>query len=218
MADPVAEKSTFLCMYMSNHPDTLVAYVKYWGKVSEQVSSARMTSIDREGMTLRYKVKGKGDAESDVRVIFDPPLVGYEEVKPRLLSMTADAQESLGMSKAPQITTFEFPLGVIKTGVPLALLVYTSISPNYSGAYWEIGQWLYKNTGGPLINKAIWSVVAVLHVLEALYVQRLCIKHRTPFSVGLKYVLSTFVFGFAVLLPFRQKIQQARIDSIMKGS
>ena len=45
-ADPVADKSGFLCMYMSNHPDTLVSYVRYWGKVSEQVSSAEMTAID----------------------------------------------------------------------------------------------------------------------------------------------------------------------------
>ncbi len=35
-------------MYMSNHPDTLVAYVKYWGKVKETVVSAQMTSIDSE--------------------------------------------------------------------------------------------------------------------------------------------------------------------------
>ena len=33
-------------MYMSNHPDTLVAYVKHWGKVAENVASAKMTSID----------------------------------------------------------------------------------------------------------------------------------------------------------------------------
>ena len=45
-ADPVAEKSGFLCMYMSNHPDTLVSYVRYWGKVTEHVVSAKMTAID----------------------------------------------------------------------------------------------------------------------------------------------------------------------------
>jgi hypothetical protein len=44
--DPVADKSSFLCMYMSNHPDTLVAYVKYFGKVKEQVASAEMNAID----------------------------------------------------------------------------------------------------------------------------------------------------------------------------
>lgn len=46
MADPVAEKSAFLKMYMSNHPDTLVAYAKYYGKVTEPIKSAEMSAID----------------------------------------------------------------------------------------------------------------------------------------------------------------------------
>ena len=33
-------------MYMSNHPDTLVSYVRYWGKVTEGVASAKMMGID----------------------------------------------------------------------------------------------------------------------------------------------------------------------------
>lgn len=55
-------------------------------------------------MTLLYKVKGQLDPEKSVRVDFDPPLAGYEEVKPRLLAMTADAQESLGMVRAEPYT------------------------------------------------------------------------------------------------------------------
>ena len=46
MTDEVAAKSGFLCMYMSNHPDTLVAYVRYYGQIKEPVSSAQMMSID----------------------------------------------------------------------------------------------------------------------------------------------------------------------------
>jgi len=46
MADPVADKSGFLCMYMSSHPDTLVAYVKHFGKVDGNVTLAKMLSID----------------------------------------------------------------------------------------------------------------------------------------------------------------------------
>ena len=46
MSDPVAAKSTFLCVYMTNHPDTLVAYAKHFGKVPGNVSAARMKSID----------------------------------------------------------------------------------------------------------------------------------------------------------------------------
>lgn len=46
MTDPVAEKSGFLKMYMSNHPDTLVAYAKWYGKVEGKIVSAEMTEID----------------------------------------------------------------------------------------------------------------------------------------------------------------------------
>jgi hypothetical protein len=35
--------------------------------------------------------------EKQVRVTFDPPLLGYEEVKPRMIGMKLDAEESLGM-------------------------------------------------------------------------------------------------------------------------
>lgn len=52
MSDSVAAKSGFLCMYMSSHPDTLVSYVRYWGKVTEGVASAKMTSIDTKVRVL----------------------------------------------------------------------------------------------------------------------------------------------------------------------
>jgi hypothetical protein len=48
MTDPVASKSAFLCMYMKNHPDTIVAYVKYFGKVAGNVVTAEMKSIDSQ--------------------------------------------------------------------------------------------------------------------------------------------------------------------------
>ena len=45
--DPVAAKSSFLCMYMSNHKDTLASYVIYHGKVAKtKITNAEMTKID----------------------------------------------------------------------------------------------------------------------------------------------------------------------------
>ena len=100
-------------MYMKNHPDTLVAYVKYFGKVRGKVTTARMTAIDTkvrvpvilrrgreghtscQGMSLAYQLKNGENGQ--VHVPFNPPLAGYDDVKPRLLSMKADAQEDLGM-------------------------------------------------------------------------------------------------------------------------
>ena len=45
-------------------------------------------------MNLTYKVRGLVGQTHAVRVTFQPPLSGYEEVKPRLLGMTADAYEA----------------------------------------------------------------------------------------------------------------------------
>ena len=61
-SDPVADKSGFLCMYMSNHPDTLVSYVRYWGKVKEPVSTAKLVSIDTKVCTcsVRRDMRGPG--------------------------------------------------------------------------------------------------------------------------------------------------------------
>ena len=51
-------------------------------------------------MSLTYQPKGSA-ASKEVRVEFDPPLAGYEEVKPRLMEMKAVAEEQLGMVRTP---------------------------------------------------------------------------------------------------------------------
>jgi hypothetical protein len=56
MPDPVAEKSGFLKMYMSHHPDTLVAYAKFFGKVSGTITVAEMIAIDSK---VRYDPMAK---------------------------------------------------------------------------------------------------------------------------------------------------------------
>ncbi|EEB96604.1 hypothetical protein MPER_04236 [Moniliophthora perniciosa FA553] len=66
MTDPVAEKSGFLRMYMSNHPDTLVAYAKWFGKVTDPITGAEMSAIDCKGMTLSCTLKN--GSKKDVRV------------------------------------------------------------------------------------------------------------------------------------------------------
>ena len=52
MSDPVAAKSGFLRTYMSHHPDTLVAYAKYFGKVTENIESGSI-----EFRTIDSKVR-----------------------------------------------------------------------------------------------------------------------------------------------------------------
>ncbi|KAI0086067.1 hypothetical protein BDY19DRAFT_962838 [Irpex rosettiformis] len=220
MTDPVAAKSSFLCMYMSNHPDTLVSYVRHWGKVQQKVTSAQMTAIDTKGMSLTYTTsKGK----QEIRVPFNPPLAGYEEVKPRLLGMKVDAEEALGMAKASQISDFQWDSSfknIAYIFAPFALLTFlpgpTSLLGPSSPTY-EIVEYVRENWIGPRGVIYFWSICFSIHALESLYTFHLCRKSKTPFGATFLYVVSTWVCGFNVWVHFRKRIQAARIDSIMKG-
>ncbi|KAF8652573.1 hypothetical protein AX16_004326, partial [Volvariella volvacea WC 439] len=178
MADPVAEKSSFLRMYMTSHPDTLVAYAKWYGKLTEAVTGAEMTSIDSKSMTLTCKLKAGGTKV--VVVEFDPPLAGYEEVKPRLLEMKAFAQEGLGMIKAPQISTFEFPRKALKT-IPFVLpVLYFGLAPhNSTSPIFGPAHAVQAALGPSLLKYGTYGIIFA-HFLESLYTLSLCRRHRTP--------------------------------------
>jgi hypothetical protein len=51
-------------------------------------------------MDISYKTPSSGGEKISIRIEFEPPLSGYEEVKPRLLSMKANAEEALGMVRS----------------------------------------------------------------------------------------------------------------------
>jgi len=217
-SDPVAAKSTFLCMYMSNHPDTLVSYVKHYGKVSDStITNAQLTSIDSNSMLLSYQ----SDAgKSQVRIPFDPPLSGYEEVKPRLLSMKVDAEESLGMTHAPQITVFHLPRGCLPVLLVVLVAIYVSLAPPPSTlnlpVYWLPGSLVRNFVGGTLLKFA-WALFFFIHFLESLYTLLLVRRHKTGFLLGAAYVIATFMFGQPVWSGIRKRVHAARIESIMKG-
>ncbi|KAJ7485089.1 hypothetical protein B0H11DRAFT_2018090 [Mycena galericulata] len=215
MSDPVAEKSGFLKMYMSSHPDTLVAYAKWYGKVFEPMTSAEMSAIDSKSMTLTCTLKD--GTKKEVRVVLDPPLAGYEDVKPRLLEMKALAQEGLGMIKSPILTSFKLPRQVLTTTLlPILALIYCTFFPKDSNAALFLpAQFLYPYIQG-LVLTGSWTILIVLHSLEALYISTLARKHAGSFGTGAGYVLGTLAFGFPVLLDMRRRIQAARIDSVMK--
>ncbi|KAF4582717.1 hypothetical protein EYR40_002641 [Pleurotus pulmonarius] len=216
MADPVADKSGFLRMYMSSHPDTLVAYAKWYGKVEEPIASAEMTAIDSRSMTLTCTLKN--GAKKVATVPLEPPLSGYEEVKPRLLEMKAKAQEGLGMIKAPQLSTFKLnTAATVKIGGAISLLCYLTFFPRGSvSPFFYPARTAHTFIGGDFPLQVVWIALGVTHALECLYTFTLCRRHRTGFLVGTGYVLSTFVFGFSVWVELRRRIQQMRIDSVMK--
>jgi len=225
MSDPVASKSGFLCMYMKNHPDTLVAYVKYFGKVEGNVLTAEMSSIDSKGMTLVYKLKS-GESNT-TRVSFDPALSGYEEVKPRLLSMKAEAQEGLGMLKAPQITTFQIPRMTVITGIVLFASFYflsppppgttfLSIPVTTMDAFFSPAHAFRNATDIGLSFRTTCALLCATRGAEALYTWSLCRQYVKGAIVTAAYVGFTMIFGFPMWVDLKGRVQQKRIESVMK--
>ncbi|KAI0919536.1 hypothetical protein AcV5_001577 [Taiwanofungus camphoratus] len=175
-----------------------------------------------QGMNLAYQTKASGNAKKQLRVEFDPPLAGYEEVKPRLLSMKVDAEEALGMAPAPQITSFEVPANayILLTGTMILLLIYVTFapaptSPTYSPLF-KAGYTL-RSSLPPWAVPASWYGGGFIHILEALYAYTMCKKHRTGLWTGVQYVLGTLFLGFPILIELRRQRHNARIDSILKG-
>ncbi|KAF8914604.1 hypothetical protein CPB85DRAFT_1297405 [Mucidula mucida] len=205
-------------MYMSNHPDTLVGYAKYYGKVTEPIKSAEMTAIDTKSMTLNCTMKSGGQMQ--VRVDIDPPLKDYNDVKPRLLEMKALSQEGLGMIKAPHITTFQFPefsapIGFIT--VYVAAVLYLKFAPAEGNSVWWVpAQLAHSYPYVPGVVNFLFYGTTVTHILESLYTFSLCRKHYTPFTATMAYVGSTMVYGVSIWSDLRKRIQTARIDSVMK--
>ncbi|KIJ46595.1 hypothetical protein M422DRAFT_165006 [Sphaerobolus stellatus SS14] len=165
-------------------------------------------------MTLAYVLKG--GEKKEVSIKFDPPLAGYEEVKPRLQEMKLDAEESLGMVKRPPITAFELRREAFITLVVMAFLLYVTFSYSQpTSTIWNFDPWL-RNTVGPTSMKLSWGIVIFLHSLEALYVASVCKRHSTGLALGLKWTLATFFLGYPALRRLRALVHKARIDSIQK--
>lgn len=211
---------------MKNHPDTLVAYVKYFGKVEGNVLTAEMSSIDSKGMTLVYKLKS-GQSDS-IRVSFDPPLSGYEEVKTRLLSMKAEAQEGLGMLKAPQITTFRIPRMTAFTAIMVFSFFYflsppplgttfLSVPVTYVDTFFSPAHAFRSATGLGLSFRTACAISVIIHGPETLYTWSLCKQYVKGTKVTAAYLGCTMIFGFPMWTDLKRRVQQKRIESVMKA-
>lgn len=215
--DPVAAQSGFLRMYMSNHPDTLVSYAKWYAKVTGNITSAELTAIDSQKMTLTCTFKSGSTKE--VLVPFEPPLVKYDELKPRMLEMKAVAQEKLGMTKAPQITSFRLPADALNIAVGVSIMAYLALAPLDKTVYPSplfLPARLVNSVFGPKPFLYVFYSLVTAHALEAVYAFILCRRHQTGVFIGAVYVITTFMFGFPIWKDFNRRVQAMRIDSMLK--
>ncbi|KAG1808847.1 hypothetical protein EV424DRAFT_1350210 [Suillus variegatus] len=225
MSDPVASKSSSLCTYMKDQPRTLVAYVKYFGKVQDNVVSAEMSGVDSKGMTLLYKLQS--GVSNSVRVPFNPPLPGYDGAKPRLLSMKTEALDGLGMLKVPKLTTFRFPPKAIMT--PFIFLAYFyllappppgttlfSIPAATVDTFFSPANAIKNFTGLGFAAQTLATILGVIHTAEGLYTLSLCRRSVKGLAVTAVYVGCSMLFGVHIWKDLKIRIQEKRTEAATK--
>ncbi|KAG2057591.1 hypothetical protein BDR06DRAFT_908378 [Suillus hirtellus] len=225
MSDSVASNSSSLCTYMKDQPRTLVAYVKYFGKVQDNVVSAEMSGIDSKGMTLSYKLQS--GVSNSVRVPFNPPLPGYDGAKPRLLSMKTEALDGLGMLKVPKLTTFRFPPKAIMT--PFIFLAYFyllappppgttlfSIPAATVDTFFAPANAIKNFTGLGFAAQTLATILGVIHTAEGLYTLSLCRRSVKGLAVTAVYVGCSMLFGVHIWKDLKIRIQEKRTEAATK--
>lgn len=86
-----AAVSDRICKHMNDdHADSIVIYAEVYGQV-KNVASARMLSIDAEGMDLVAQVNG---SDQPVRVQFEKPLADAKEAHVVLVEMLKKGRSS----------------------------------------------------------------------------------------------------------------------------
>lgn len=148
-------------------------------------------------MTLLCSLKN--GTKKEVYVPIEPPLKGYDDVKPRLLDMKATAQEKLGMVsffrvscllslnlekiKVPRIMSFRFPSDAFGTGLFIGVLLYLFVAPiDGRSAWYEPARLVYSMIGSKPVTWTTY-IIGVTHALETAYTYTLCRKH-TGFLTG----------------------------------
>lgn len=92
MADPITpEVSQRICQHMNDdHADAIALYAKVFGQLPD-VTAAKMSAIDPEGMDLITQVNGN---EMPLRISFDHVLQDSEDAHQTLIAMVKQARQS----------------------------------------------------------------------------------------------------------------------------
>lgn len=211
---------------MKNSPNTLIAYVKYFGSIEDNVLSAEMSSIDSKGMTLLYKLPGVSQSQS-LWVPFDPRLSKYDEVKPRLLTMKEKALEGLGMLTTPQLTTFRFPTKALMTPIIFLAYFYFLAPPPPGTTFFSIpvatmdtifipSRMFGSFTGIGFAARTLATFLTVVHTAEGLYTLSLCRRYVKSAAVTAAYVGCTLLFGVHIWKDLKARVQEKRVEAVAK--
>ncbi|KAL7009524.1 hypothetical protein EMMF5_001155 [Cystobasidiomycetes sp. EMM_F5] len=107
---------------------------------ASDIKNIKMTQISSQSMKIEYSDASDGGKVKNVEIAFDPPLDGFEEVRPRLLQMKNDAEEAIGMVKRPVISTYRLPRARRTIPIVIAILFWVgcALQENDNGFFGRI--------------------------------------------------------------------------------
>ncbi|CAG8840818.1 9462_t:CDS:2, partial [Gigaspora margarita] len=174
--DPIAPHAARLVSYMNTHPETILTYAKYFGKVQNAVS-ARMTDIDSDGFVLL--ARESDGTENEVHIRFKNRLKSYEQVRPVLTEMAKEAEEALSLpsTRPPPMPSENFtnthtpfnPPESTNFLVVLTLIVFCAVLAYYPSPAPEVIKTL-RSIFGQEFPRGIVLFLVGSHIIETLIV------------------------------------------------
>ncbi|CAG8579521.1 24145_t:CDS:2, partial [Dentiscutata erythropus] len=174
--DPIAPHAARLVSYMNTHPETILAYAKYFGKVQNAVS-ARMTDMDSDEFVVL--ARESDGTENEVHIRFKNSLKSYEQVRPVLTDMAKEAEEALSLpsTRPPPMPSENFtnthtpfnPPESPKFFGTLIVIVFFIVLTYYPSPAPEVINTLRSIFGQEFLRGFVLFIVGC-HIIEALIV------------------------------------------------
>ncbi|KAG9054400.1 COP9 signalosome (CSN) subunit [Serendipita sp. 407] len=196
-----------------NHSDALSYYVQHYAQVKARPEDCLMVGITNKEMDIEV-LSNKSKEKEMVHIPLDPPLMNAKEARARLVNMTWEAIEGLGMSRY-QVNTYQFDVQQAFTIFACLCMYYVFLAPKEYIPYEP-----FFASIDPFFKIFCMSLPVFAHTLEnQLFMVPLLKKHRVRSrKLRSKWIFACLVSGGPAIARFKKLVAQEkqRLDEEMK--
>lgn len=186
-------------------------YLEYYTNTKARPQDLVMTGITNSGMDI--DIVGKKGERRTVHIPLDPPLESAKEARQRLVNMTWEAIEGLGLSRY-QVDRYVLTLGQLVAVFGSLFMYYLFLAPRAYVPYVSLIDGIQ-----PFYRLFCISLPPFLHTLEnQLLMVPLLDKHRVHGRLRAKWIFACLMSGGPAVKSFKSLVAQEkeRLDGQMK--
>ncbi|KAG8831814.1 hypothetical protein FRC17_002519 [Serendipita sp. 399] len=196
-----------------HHSDALSYYVQYYAQVKARPEDCVMVGITNREMDIEV-LSNKSKKKEIVHVPLDPPLSNAKEARARLVNMTWESVEGLGMSRY-QVTKYQFDVSQAFTIIASLFMYYVFLAPKQYIPFQP-----FFDSIDPFFKIFSMSLPPFAHTLETLLLMvPLLDKHRVNGSrLRWKWIIACLASGGPAVSRFKKLVaeEKERLDLEMK--